>query len=423
MRMPKFRNSLWAVPNARRLMVVSIIDSAGNGAFTSASVVLFTTVLLLTPAQIGQGLALGAVIGLSCSVLWGGLADRIGVRKVLISLQLWRAAGFVAYAFVQNFAGFVAVVVFLSLAERASQPILLSFVTSAVDDADRVKTAGALRSIRNAGFTLGALIAAIILLLPGRVSMLVVVLGNAATFAIAAYLLRRIVLRPETVPVRKTRGPSRDLVRRRPAFLVVTALAGLLSIHRQILAVGVPLWIVTHHLAPQSLIGVLIAVNAVLVVVLQVRMTRGTEDANGASRALRRSGWLLLACTGLLAATHENMAAAPWSLGALLVLATLALTFAEMWQASGSWGLSLLLSPAASRARFLAVFNLGFSAMDVCGAFVLAALVLPAGPAGWLALGVLLALAGLATPPVARWAERERIDHEPVTVPEEDHVH
>jgi hypothetical protein len=418
-----FRNSLWRVPNARRLMVVSIIDSAGNGAFTAASVVLFTTVLRLTPTQIGQGLAIGALIGLSCSVLWGALADRIGVRKVLISLQLWRAAGFVAYAFVQNFAGFVAVVVFLSLAERASQPILLSVVTSAVDDADRVKTAGALRSIRNAGFTLGALIAAVVLLLPGRVSMLVVVLGNASTFAIAAYLLRRVRLRPETIPVRKPKGAGRDLIRRRPAFLVVTALAGLLSIHRQILAVGVPLWIVTHQLAPQSLIAVLIGTNAVLVVVLQVRMTRGTEDANGASRALRRSGWLLLAGAALLAATHENMTGAPWSAGALLVLATLALTFGEMWHASGSWGLSLLLSPAASRARFLAVFNLGFSAVDVSGAFILAVLVLPAGPVGWLTLGGVLALVGQATPLAARWAERERIAHEHLNVPEADRVH
>lgn len=419
MRLPNLRDGLWTSPNARRLLIVSIIDSTGNGAFVSAGVVLFTTVLGLRPVQIGQGMAVGALIGLTVSVLWGGLADRIGPKKVLLSLQLWRAAGCAGYVFVHNFAGYVAVVIFLGLAERASPPILLAFVTSAVDESERVKTAAALRSIRNAGFTLGALLAALALLSPGRASMLAIVLGNSASFVIAAFLLRRIELVREAKPIRKAKDEAPDLVRKRPAFLLATVFTGLLSIHRQVLAVGLPLWIVTHHLAPKSIVSVLVAVNTVLVVALQVRFSRRSEEVDVSARVLRAAGWLMLVCTGLLALAAVHMPIKALTVTAVLVVATLALTLAEMWHAAGTWGLQLALSPARSRSRFLSVFNLGSSALDVSGAFILTAIVLPAGATGWIVLGVVLALIGQASPPVARWADRERLRNEPAPTPEE----
>ncbi|GAA4601693.1 MFS transporter [Actinoallomurus liliacearum] len=416
MRRPNLGDGAWASPNARRLLIVSIIDSTGNGAFTSASVVLFSVVLHLTPTQIGRGLTLGAFIGLFSSVLWGSLADRIGVRAILLSIQLWRAAAFIGYAFIHNFAGYVAVAVFLGLAERASQPILLSFVTSAVGEQNRVKTAGALRSIRNAGFTLGALLASLALLSPGRVSLLCVVLGNAASFILAAALLRGIVLQNPPKPVRKPKGEAPDRVRTRPAFLVSAVLTGVLSMHRFILSIGLPLWIVSRHLVPKPMVSVLVAINTVLVVLLQVRMTRQTDDATGAARALRNAGWMLLCCALLLVAADGHLPIAPWTAGAVLVVGTLALTFAEMWQAAGTWGLSLLLSPEASRTRFLSVFNLGTSLLDVTGPFIITALVLPTGRTGWIVLGVVLAAAGAVSPRVSRWAERERVRHERPTV-------
>lgn len=408
----RFQDGVWNNANARRLLIVSIVDSTGNGAFTSASVVLFSTVLGLTATQIGQGIAAGALVGLGCSVAWGALADRLGARSVLICLQLWRALGFVGYAFVHTFAAYVAIAVFLGIAERASPPIRLAFVTSAVPGDDRVKTAGAMRSIRNAGFTLGALLASVALLAPGRPTMLIIVIGNAATFAAASILLHRIqpLGGPTSVHTATTGTGAR--IRRRPAFLTVTALTGLLSIHRQVLTVGLPLWIVLRELAPKSMVSVLVAVNTVLVVVLQVRLTRRADDAPGAARSLRRSGWLLLATTALFAAAGTTLPGAGLTAPMLLVLGTLALTLAEMWQTAGSWGLSLALSPEAARARFLTVFNLGSSALDVTGALILTVLVLPAGPYGWLVLGGVLAVTGLVLPPVAAWADAERRAHE-----------
>jgi hypothetical protein len=303
----------------------------------------------------------------------------------------------------------VAIVMFLGIAERSSPPILLAFVTRAVGETERVAVAGALRAIRNAGYTVGALAASLALISPGRTSLAVVVLGNCASFVLAALLLRTMPLRGEAGPIRRSRERDGDSVLRRPAFLSATALSGILSIHRQILAVGLPLWIVTRSLAPSSTVSILVAINTILVVVLQVRLVRNTDEAAGAARVLHRSGWALLALTVVLALSTVRLPGRPWSMIALLLAGTVALTFAEMWQAAGAWGLSLTLSPERARSRYLSVFNLGPSAQDVCGALLLTALVLPAGPAGWLVLGGILAAAGLLAPPVARWAERERL--------------
>jgi Na+/melibiose symporter-like transporter len=390
-------------------MVVSLIDSAGNGAFVSAGVVLFSIVLHLSPVQIGQGFAVGAVVGLALSVYWGSLADRLGVRTILVTVLLWRAVGSAALVFADSFAIYVAVVVFLSIGERASPPILLSFVTRAVDETDRVKTAGALRSIRNAGFTLGALASSLALISPGRTSLAVVVLGNAASFVLAAFLLGRMPLRKSAAPPTKKSGQRIGLsVLRRPAFLVAAGISGVLSIHRQILSVGLPLWIVTRDLAPTALVSVLVAINTIIVVVLQVRMTKKTDDPAGAGQAQRRAGWALLAFTLFLAASVYNLPAKASSVVVLLVVAVVIFTFAEMWQSAGAWGVSLALAPEAARSRFLSVFNLGESALDVTGALLLTSLVLPAGPTGWLVLGGVLAFVGMLAPRVALWADRER---------------
>jgi len=405
----KLKGALWASPNARRLLVVSLIDSAGNGAYVSAGVVLFSTVLHLSATQIGQGFAAGATVGLILSVWWGSLADKLGVRTVLLSLQLWRAVGCALFVFANNFTVYLAVVVFLGIAERASPPILLAFVASALGESNRVKIAGALRSIRNAGFTVGALGASLALISPGRLSLAVVVLGNSASFVFAAAMLRGMPFQEEAKQLGRSRKRKAALkLRRRPAFLVATALTGALSVHRQVLSVGLPLWIVTRKLAPTSMVSALVAVNTVLVVVLQVRMTKKSEDALGAARVLRLAALALLAFAALLGVSLVRLPYRPWSIGAVLVVATILLTLAEMWQAAGAWGMSLALSPAAARSRFLSVFNLGSSALDVSGALLLTTWVLPASWIGWLVFGGVLAMTGLMAPPVARWAERER---------------
>jgi MFS family permease len=395
-------------PIGRRLAAVSLVDSAGSGAYVTAGVVLFHEVLGLSSAQIGKGFAAASIVGMVISIWWGGLADRVGVRTVWVTLQLWRAAGCVALIFVRDYPHYVAALIFLGIAERASQPIMLLFLTRAVGEQERVRMAGAVRAVRNAGYAAGAALSALALIAPSHRSLAVVVLCNAVSFVFAAFMLWSVPLREPAVRLRGGGRTDGESVRHHPAFLAATVLSGVLSIHRQILAVGLPLWLVTRKIAPSSTVSILAVVNTVMVVLLQVRFVRNTETAQGAALVLRRAGWALAALSALVAASVVSLPGRPYSMIVLLLTAVMALTVAEMWQAAGAWGLSFALSPPKARGRFLSVFNLGPSAQDVVGALLLTSLVLPHGAVGWLLLGVLLLICGLAAPRVARWGATER---------------
>lgn len=415
-------------PNAKRLLVVGLVDSVGNGAYVSTSVVLFSVVLHLSATQIALGLALGGLTGLICTVPWGVMADRIGVRPVLLSIYMWRAVGNASFIFVHSFPAYLAVVAFLGIGEQGSPPVLLAFITSAMEETDRIKTAAAVQSIRNAGFTIGALAGSLGLLIGGRTALNAIVAANAASFVIAAFILAQVRLRGGVVHVRRSRERAADAgrspaerVTRRPAFLTMTALNGVLNLHPTILQVALPLWIVTRALAPKSLVSLLLAINTIMVVLLQVRLARRTQNARLSALMLRRAGLSLLICTVLLAVTGVHLPGGVWLEVALLVAATVMLTFGEMWQTAGAWGASLALSPESARVKFLAAFNLGPTVRNVAGPLIITAWVIRYGTGGWLALGAALALAGLATPAVTGWAERERdrherVDHDPGSV-------
>src|SRR5262249_7771343 len=131
-----------------------------------------------------------------------------------------------------------------------------------------------------------------------------------------------------------------------------------------VLNVGLPLWIGFHTQAPRALVGVLFATNTVLVVLFQVRMARVADSATGAATALRHAGVALAACSLVFALAGE-VSREPAI--AVLVAGILLLTLGEMLLSSGAWQLSLLLAPAAQRARYLAVFSLGQSGQRMVG--------------------------------------------------------
>jgi dipeptide/tripeptide permease len=184
----------------------------------------------------------------------------------------------------------------------------------------------------------------------------------------------------------------------------LAALSGLISVHRSLLAVGLPLWIVTRTSAPHSLVTLLIGMNTVLVMLLQVRFASTANGLSEAAHAVRRAGVALLLFSALISFSAQVQG---WLTVGVLVAATVALTTGELWHSAGAWGLSLALAPQQARGRFLTVFNLGATVLDITGAVIVTFLVLPAGDAGWLALGGLLTIAGFLAVPATRWAAHE----------------
>ncbi|MFD0595023.1 hypothetical protein ACFQZ4_23805 [Catellatospora coxensis] len=92
----------------------------------------------------------------------------------------------------------------------------------------------------------------------------------------------------------------------------------------------------------------------------------------------------------------------------LLVLATILLTMAELWQSAGAWTFMAELPPADRRGEYVGAFRMGGSAQSMIAPASLIALAVTSGGWGWFAIAGLFLGAALLIGPAARRAARSR---------------
>ncbi|WP_328424266.1 MFS transporter [Streptomyces sp. NBC_00443] len=402
---PSLRDYLPGNPAGRLFALATLMSSFGTGLFLAGATVFFTTAAGLTHVQLGVGLGIAAFVGLVATVPLGALADRAGARTVLVGALLWRAICFAALAFVQGPVAFTVAASCQAVAQNATGPLTQALVGGIAGEGDRARMMAVVRTVRNVGFSLGALAATPLLLVDDIWVNRGVLIGNAVAFVVSALLMVRL----------RTPAPAGAATFRNPftAFRAVgdwryLALAGLnsvLTLHMTLLAVGLPLWVTGRDGAPEALVPALVFVNTVLAVLLQVPFAKGVTDPRAGVRALRRAGLALAGCAVVLAAPGDTAVS-------LTVVAALAacvlLTAGELWQAAGAWELSYTYAPDDRRNVYLSVFSLGFAVQDMAGPLLITGVVLAQGPAGWLGLAALFAAASLLPGVVVRRLERSQ---------------
>ncbi|MFF8845266.1 MFS transporter [Streptomyces sp. NPDC015127] len=407
--MRRLRESLLgpaAVKGGVAFLAIGLIDAVGTGLYLAGSALFFTTVVGLTAAQVGIGLSVAGVLGLAAQPVIGWLADRWTPRRLLVILNLYRAVGFTAYVFADDFLGFLLIAAFLGVGEQAVFPIYQALAEQMAGADGRVAMMARMRVVFNVGFTLGGLLASVAIAVGTRAAFSVIVLGNAASFVVAALLLSRLRLRHPAAPAEQKAktSPLRLVALRDLRYVAVAAVNGVLVLHMALLGIGVPLWVSEHTSAPKALVGLLLVVNTVLAVVFQVRASAGTENVTGSVRAMRKAAVALVGACALFAVAGFGMSVV--LVVASLVLGLVLLTAGELYQSAGGWGLSYALAPDLSRAEYLATFNLGTSAQFVLGPTLVTVGVIGNGTAGWAVLGGVFLVAGAAVGPLARTAEK-----------------
>lgn len=388
------RGYLPATAEGRAFAVVALVDSAGTGLYLAGSTIFLVRAAGLSNAVIGLGLAAGGAVSLLASVPLGTLTDRWGARRMLIGFQAWRAAWFTALAFVHNGVAFVVVSCCLGLVERGVSPATQAVVSAAVPGQDRTATMASIRSVRNTGFSLGALAAAPLLASQSVIGYRAVILADAMSFALVVALLTR--LRVDTKPAPVRRGPLAFLGDFRDwRYLGLTGLNGILVVHTTLLSVALPLWTVRATAAPVVVVPFLVGLNTVLAIALQVPFSRRVSGLAGIKRALRRAGLALIGCCAALAA-----AAYVGPIAAVLLLAagTILLTGGELWQSAGAWEASYRYAPEGRKAEYLGVFGLGPAVQAIAGPPLIALVVVGWAAPGWAVLAGLVAVTVLAVP-------------------------
>lgn len=382
----------------RVLALAQLSNSVGDGAYYVTSALYFTHVVGLDPARVGLGLTVGWAVGSVVGVPLGRLADRRGARGTAVLLALATGLAVASFLVVRDFAPFVLAACVYASAQSGLAAARQALLAGLVSAGERTGLLAHLQATLNAGLAVGAGLGGLALHAGTQAAYLGVFAVDAVSFVVCAGLLLRLPSVAPRVPVEKTHGSG--VLRDRP-YAVITLLNTVLLLRMPLLSLGIPLWIADRTAAPTWLVSALFVLNTGAVMVFQVRMARAVTGLASATRAVRRSGWVMLAACAVFAL---SAGASPWvAVGALVVGAVLQVV-AEMGQSAGSWQLSFDLAPAERVGEYQGFFGTGVTVARTLGPLVLTTLLVEWGTPGWLLLGGVTLVASYAMGPATRKA-------------------
>ena len=380
-------------PSQRRLLAASFADALGSGLFLPLSVIYLTRIVGLSPTRVGLGLTIAGSLAIAAPPVSGALLGHFDARRIVLGCFAASAAGFLAYTAVDSFASFLGVAIVIQFASRTERPATAVLALGVTPGPRQVDALAWQSSLRNLGYGLGGLLAALALLAHGKTPFVVLLAANAASYLVAGLLVLRL---PAVRPRERQQGDTtayREVIRDR-AYVGLTLLNVIMALHDSLLLVAMPLWIATRTKAPLPLTGLLFALNTVLVVLFQVRTTRNLAARGGIARSYRTAAVsFVLACGAFALAAGAPVLIAI----VLLVVALGSLTSAELVTSAGEWFLSVGLAPTRLRERYISVFKTSMAVQQAVGPGLVTIVLDGWGRLGWLALASLLAAGTLAS--------------------------
>jgi hypothetical protein len=335
-----------------------------------------------------------------------------GPREVARAVLPVQAVVTICYVFIHGFVPFVIV---------ASLEIICLTAFLAVNRALMRRVGGdgnaalpnVMAAIGNLAISVGALVCGIAVAIGTAQAFRSLIIVNALTFVCAWAVLGRL---PRYEPLPKPEGHNKPWIALTDgAFLTFVVLDAVMSMQFSVIMTPLPLWVVGYTQAPRWIVPVFLVINTALVVLLQVRVGRNVDTVQRGGAALRRSGVIfLVSCSmiGLAAGVPE------WISLLCLISAVAIHTIGELYYTAASFAVSFGLAPASAQGQYQGLLGIGMSVGAAVSPVLMIGLVLSLGRVGWVGLGGLFALSGLAAPAVARWGARTRLAVADPKVPE-----
>lgn len=404
----------------RVLILASFVNRVGNGLFNTASALYFTLVVDLPAVQVGAALTVAGLIGLLAGIPGGHLADRRGPRTIMMLALTVQAVAMSALVLVESWAALTVIATVDQLAAAAGGAAWGALVGRVGTDRPALFRAK-LRTYVNLGVVLGTVGAGCAVTANTRAAYIVLILGNAASFALCALLL---FLLPNYRALAPPSQQRRWIALADRPFVTFTALYGAMGLQYPTVSLLLPIWISEHTNAPRWTVAAVSAINAGVCVLLQTRIGSRIETPRDGGKAFRTAGLLfLLSCPMMALTAHTPV----WSAAGLVVAAIFLHSLGEIWESSAGFALGFGLAPDHAQGQYQGLLGLGFSAGQALAPAILTTVVLGLGTAGWLLLGAFFAAAGAVGPSLERWGTRTRSRQgaaaaEPSGEPDEAHA-
>ncbi|MFJ8926193.1 MULTISPECIES: MDR family MFS transporter [unclassified Streptomyces] len=367
------------------LWTSTLVNRLGNFVLTFLALYL-TASRGFSAAYAGLVASLIGLGGVIASVLGGVLADRLGRRPTLLGAQLATSATVATLAFVRDPAWIAVTGFALGLASNASRPAIQAMMADIVRPEDRVRAFSLNYWAINLGFAVSSVYAGFLVAQSYTLGFLV---EAAMTLACACVVFVKV---KESRPTKTVvpGAPSSPVVTmgtvlRDGRFMLMVGLSFLVAVVFTQSSVGLPIVMGENGLTSSD-VGLVAGVNGVVIVALQIPLTRYIE---------RRDPGRLLTVSSLLIGYGFALTALAGSLAAY-ALTVVVWTLGEMINAPTQSGLVARLSPAEGRGRYQGVYTMSWSAAALVAPLAGGWVIDTAG-AGWLwagcaALGTVTAL-------------------------------
>ena len=393
------------MPGERAMLGAMGVDAVGSGMYIPFSLVFFHHITGLSFAVVGAVLTAVGLAGMTALPLAGAAVDRYGARRVQLLLYGVRGTGFALYPFATSLPAFALVALGTAFGDRAFPAVQQSWIGEVASGADRDRLQAASRALRNGGLGAGALLASLVITLAGDRGFTAAAWLNAASFAVAALLVRRVrsTAGPTTPPPAAARKPQGGenagyrVVLADRAFLGLTGVNFLTALGYSALPVLFPLFIGGTLGEPQALTGAAFTMNTVLCAVAGVAVARVVRRSGARRTRAAALGAVLFATAfaglALLGTVRPH---AGWAVGGLLFALVSLYTVAETVHNPAASSLAVAAAPEALRGRYMAAYQLSWSLASTLAPSLFTALTAADARLPWLLLtGTALSAAAL----------------------------
>ena len=340
------------------LLVAMLAFRFGQGMYFPFSTIHFHNVVGIPLSLVGVGLASLAVASVASGLVSGPLSDRYGRKPVMLTALAGSAAAFFAFAFVEGFAGYLAVSVAAGLAGNTTfDAARNAMVADVTEPGLRARAYGLVRVGGNVGWALGPMTAGLTAASAGSEEVYrTLFLGASALMALVAVVLARVL--EESLPTLAGWAPRvgaaglRAALADRPFLALLAAGILLYYVFTQDWQ-ALPIYAKNFLGVPDGRIGLILGANGLMVILLQLPVSHAIDRTSKV--------WALLAGAALFAASSATLLLTESFLGILVAFA-LFFTLAEMILEVAGAALAADLAPARLRGTYLALFGACFGA-------------------------------------------------------------
>ncbi|MBI5960029.1 MAG: MFS transporter [Chloroflexi bacterium] len=339
------------------LVGASFIDMVGNALIFPFFALFMTDRFDVSVGRVGVIFALFSISGIVGSTIGGALTDRFGRKPIALTSLLVSAAGNLCIGLANDFSLMYPLALMIGLIGSIGHPAWQAMMADLLPEEKRIEGFGVIRILFNVAVMFGPIIGG---LLAGVSYVLLFSVDAAASLITASILL--VFLRETRPQGQAGSAPEETLLQTFQGYRRVLRDTRFITF----ILVGSVVWLVyfqmnttlavylrdEHGIQPQGF-GLLLSMNALMVVALQFWFTRQIRQRGYPSLLVLAAGTLLYAIGFSMFGYVSGYA--------LFVMAMIIITIGEMLAVPTGQAVAVQFAPEHMRGRYMAVLGFGFA--------------------------------------------------------------